>query len=331
MLQNPTVHIINPFSAISGGSEWEAASIYQAVNDATRTHLWYPSWHWEPPHPEFVRSLPLRRIEPKRLRVPWRGNVVQVGLYYNGLSRTMRWIKPRRVILLCNLLNREQLNSSIEQVEALGLGDRLEFVFCSDLVREWAGYEGFVSPSPIDLSRFSFGKRRTDDARSFTVGRLSRDTRDKFHEEDPALLEALAAEGMQVDILGGTCLAEEVNHPNVTLRAAGSVDAVSFLHGLDCFYYRLPEDAAEPFGRVVVEAMATGLPVVAHTSGGYAAYITHGTDGFLFETAEEAHRLIERLRHDRTLCLTIGKAARQRVETLYGPEATQAMIDFYTK
>jgi len=38
----------------------------------------------------------------------------------------------------------------------------------------------------------------------------------------------------------------------------------------------------EPFGPVVVEAMASGVPVVAARSGGLPEIITHGKDGFLF-------------------------------------------------
>jgi hypothetical protein len=41
-------------------------------------------------------------------------------------------------------------------------------------------------------------------------------------------------------------------------------------------------------GRVVTEAMACGLPVVCHESGGYAEIIEHGRNGFLFDTQQEA-------------------------------------------
>src|SRR5205823_5484243 len=37
----------------------------------------------------------------------------------------------------------------------------------------------------------------------------------------------------------------------------------------------------EPFGQVVVEAMACGVPIVATDGGGPAETIDHGTDGLL--------------------------------------------------
>src|ERR1700720_3173688 len=40
----------------------------------------------------------------------------------------------------------------------------------------------------------------------------------------------------------------------------------------------------EGFGRVVFEAMASGLPVVCAVHGGYADYLTNGRDCLLFGT-----------------------------------------------
>lgn len=39
----------------------------------------------------------------------------------------------------------------------------------------------------------------------------------------------------------------------------------------------------EPFGRVIIEAMAVGVPVIAAKAGGVPEIITHGTDGLLAE------------------------------------------------
>ncbi len=43
----------------------------------------------------------------------------------------------------------------------------------------------------------------------------------------------------------------------------------------------------EPFGLIVAEAMARGLPVVASDVGGPAEMITHGVDGLLFQAGDE--------------------------------------------
>jgi glycosyltransferase involved in cell wall biosynthesis len=46
--------------------------------------------------------------------------------------------------------------------------------------------------------------------------------------------------------------------------------------------------AAEPFGRVIVEAMMAGTPVVATRGGGVDEIITDGVDGFLVPPADPA-------------------------------------------
>jgi glycosyltransferase involved in cell wall biosynthesis len=46
--------------------------------------------------------------------------------------------------------------------------------------------------------------------------------------------------------------------------------------------------AAEPFGRVIVEAMMAGTPVVATRGGGVDEIITDGQDGFLVPPADPA-------------------------------------------
>jgi glycosyltransferase involved in cell wall biosynthesis len=63
-----------------------------------------------------------------------------------------------------------------------------------------------------------------------------------------------------------------------------------------------PIDWPEPFGLVMIEAMACGTPVIARTRGAVPEVIEHGISGFLIDTVEEAveavgqlHRLDRRL------------------------------------
>jgi glycosyltransferase involved in cell wall biosynthesis len=69
----------------------------------------------------------------------------------------------------------------------------------------------------------------------------------------------------------------------------------------------------EPFGLVVVEGMALGLPVVASDRGGPAEVIRAGDTGFLFPVGQAAAlaATLDRLEEDRALCEQVGARARQ--------------------
>ncbi|PWU05019.1 MAG: hypothetical protein C5B51_15765 [Terriglobia bacterium] len=65
--------------------------------------------------------------------------------------------------------------------------------------------------------------------------------------------------------------------------------------------------------RVVLEAFAAGLPVIAFRAGGVPEIIDHGRTGFLCANAEEMARLaIDLLQGDRTRLCEVAAAARER-------------------
>ena len=96
---------------------------------------------------------------------------------------------------------------------------------------------------------------------------------------------------------------EEIHRLAESLGIAASVEFISFvsnvaarLHGLDIFV--LASTTPEPFGQILVEAMAAGKPVVATNAGGVPEIVTHGQNGLLVppgdvdQLAEAIHRLL---------------------------------------
>jgi len=75
----------------------------------------------------------------------------------------------------------------------------------------------------------------------------------------------------------------------------------------------------EPFGRVVIEGMAVGLPVVATCAGAVPEIIEDGVSGILVPPRDSnaLAEAVTSLLRDSQRVLDIGKAARRRVEELF--------------
>lgn len=83
----------------------------------------------------------------------------------------------------------------------------------------------------------------------------------------------------------------------------------------------------EPFGQVVYEAMACGLPIVAPDAGGPGEAITHGVDGLLYEMGdiEGLANGLRQLAAEPALRARMGAAGRRRV-TAFAPEKVAAQV-----
>jgi glycosyltransferase involved in cell wall biosynthesis len=71
----------------------------------------------------------------------------------------------------------------------------------------------------------------------------------------------------------------------------GDADKSAFLGGARALLF--PIDWPEPFGLVMIEAMAAGTPVIAWRCGSTAEVIEHGRSGFLVKDVEEALAAVE--------------------------------------
>jgi glycosyltransferase involved in cell wall biosynthesis len=163
------------------------------------------------------------------------------------------------------------------------------------------------------------------------VGRLSRDVIEKHDPQDAAVYRMLAARGCRVRIMGGTCLAPWLHGVDgVDLLPACAEPAEQFLRTLDIFFYRTGS-FVEPYGRVVLEAMASGLPVVVSAEGGFAEQIQQGEHGLLVGTQEAAVRALELLVARPELRRQLGDAARERAVLIHGPQAIEAMRHHYLR
>lgn len=170
------------------------------------------------------------------------------------------------------------------------------------LVR-WKGHEQFLAAAEIVLSA-------NKDTRAFIVGDAS-DGPDRFVSE----LKAIA------DKSGFSDRVTFTGHILDVERMYGVMDVV--VHA---------SIEPEPFGLVITEAMAHGIPVVASNLGATNEIISHGYDGFIVDPhrPDEMAGAILRLLQDDALRKTMGARARENVDKRYNAHVyAQRMGNIY--
>jgi len=88
----------------------------------------------------------------------------------------------------------------------------------------------------------------------------------------------------------------------------------------------------EPFGLVIVEAMASGLPVITSRLAGAADFITDGVDGLLLSDPSDINDLaakIELLFSNAELRKTMGERARKTAEKLSWDRVAEKTLEVY--
>lgn len=118
----------------------------------------------------------------------------------------------------------------------------------------------------------------------------------------------------------------------VELGIAERVDFVGFKHDVGAEYECLDifvhaSVIPEPFGQVILEAMANGLGVIVPDAGGPREIVTDGVDGLLYRmgNVDSLARQMRRLADDAKLRASLGRAARARVND-FGPEKVRDQI-----
>ena len=197
---------------------------------------------------------------------------------------------------------------------------------------------------PCPMEEFELPARRhgLQDGDALTVGIVGRISPWKGQD---VFLRAFALafpdSGARARIVGGALFGEEAYGETLMALAdelgiaervdfTGHVDDVAAeLAGLDIAVHA--STIPEPFGQVVVEAMAAGVPVVATNAGGPAEVVSDGVDGLLFPMGDVeglAERLT-RLARDGELRRRLVDGGRKTAATYAPPVIAAEVEDIY--
>lgn len=175
-------------------------------------------------------------------------------------------------------------------------------IFVSETARTTASVfrfkKEFVISNGVDLERFSpngpqiHWMREADKPVVLFVGRLEK------RKGLDIFLEAVKGLDVKPVVVGDGPMKSGLDGYQVTFVGEVSPeDLPLYYRSADIFV--APSIGGETFGIVLLEAMASGLPVIASNIEGYRNVITHGQNGLLFETGNPnslRNQLIELLK-----------------------------------
>lgn len=183
------------------------------------------------------------------------------------------------------------------------------------------------------LHRSSEWRRRLTDGHPeapllLSVGRLSREKRvDWLH----SVLEAVP--GARLAIVGDGPARSDLER----LFAGSPCVFTGYLRGSDLAAAYASADvfafaaANETFGNVVLEAMASGLPVIAPRSGGLLDYVEDGKTGLLFEPEDRGALVMAArwLLHDASFARELASASLRLARSRPWSDALDELIEHY--
>lgn len=261
---------------------------------------------------KILATLPARMLG---MRVIWVEHVtVERWLTQNPLRFLYRWFSGSVTIVAISNIVKEQL------VQDIGIASHTITVI----------YNG------VDLSVFTMRDHRWENAARFNIGCVARLEKEKgiefliqtikiVREFIPFARLIIVGEGSERKKL--RWLAERLDLKEA-VQWVGHQEEVQKWYGYFDVYV-LPSVTRESFGITLVEAMASGLPVVASRIGGIPEVIDHNKNGLLTKPGNSqdlADKLLY-LYNNRSTAREMVVAARQKVEDSFSLD--RMIRDFY--
>jgi glycosyltransferase involved in cell wall biosynthesis len=197
----------------------------------------------------------------------------------------------------------------------------------ADLVRRW-GYRGAVSVAPHAVPRWDAAA--STNGRPFTVGYAGRLVPQKGVRDLVSAMRGL--EGARLLVAGDGPLRGELETEGAEVRTDtghGGMPAVYAEMDVLVLPSRTTPTWAEQFGRVLVEALWCGVPVVGSDSGEIPWVITETGGGLVFPEGDVGAlaAALRTLRDDPDLRTSLAADGRASVERLFAVDAAAQPLD----
>lgn len=212
-----------------------------------------------------------------------------------------------------------------------------------DFISQYFKGDYEIIPNPIDLNRFS---KRAEPLAQFQDGKLNIIFVGRFSERRKGfkfLLKAFNYVRQQLpnvrlivvgkgDTRGYQRYLRNNNIQNVVFTGfVSDEDLPRYYQSAHVFC--APSIGGESFGIVLVEAMASGLPIVASDIPGYASVVEHGKQGLLIEpkNIEMLAMSLIRLLADQNLRQQMSEAGRAKAPQYSWKSVAQKVLEIYER
>ena len=132
----------------------------------------------------------------------------------------------------------------------------------------------------------------------------------RIKEEIPGTVIHLMPAPSFLEDFGETVISHKRNIPPVE----------DFLTLGNCFWYHLPEGYEDQGPKVIMEAQASGLPIVAPNHSGAKSRIVHGVNGFLADNDDKHIEFLKILAINPKVRIDMGREARKHAVIEYHPD-----------
>jgi ADP-heptose:LPS heptosyltransferase len=141
----------------------------------------------------------------------------------------------------------------------------------------------------------------------------------KHHPDNNKMIEEILALDSTIQFHFMPARSDCMDHPNVFKYPKNKPPVPEFLRNGNCFLYRLPDKYTEGGPKVIMEAMASGLPVICDNHSGPADRVTSDT-GWLCNNWNDYIEAIKEILNDPSIIIKKGKEARLRAHSNFNKQ-----------
>ena len=224
-----------------------------------------------------------------------------------------------------------QLNQALKYCNLIAISE-----YVHNLLKQH-GHESTITPNALNVTKFKRSAIKNEiikkeKTKILYLGSL-------IHSKGAqVLLEAIQGLDVECQLYGEGVLKEELQHKiqqenlPVIIHFPVPYDKIPSLYApADIIVF--PSLWPEPFGRIAIEAMAAGKPVIGSAIGGIKETISEGA-GILVDpgNVQQLREAIQILMHDEKLRKKIGEKGRKMVQEKYAEEkVAERLIAVYRK